>query len=120
MTKIRNLLLAMLLISTACYAQAAHSVTLSWSWSQGTGPAATGFNIYRATTAAGPFTNIGNVALGTLTFTDSSAAVQTAGSSFVYQVTAFNPTSESTPSNQITAVIPFPLSAPIGLSFSVK
>lgn len=119
-SRFRSLLLLFILVSVACYAQAAHSVTLNWNWAQGTGPAATGFNVYRAATAAGPFTNVGNVAIGTTTFTDSSNPVQVAGATFVYQVTAFNPQGESVPSNQFTATIPNPLSAPSGLSGSVK
>jgi chitinase len=119
MMTLKRLLLLMLL-SVGGFAQA-HSVTLSWNWAQGTGPAATGFNVYRSTTAAGPFANVGSsTSPAVMTFTDASPAVQVAGSTFFYYVTAFNATAESAPSSTVSGTIPLALSVPAGLSISVK
>ncbi len=113
-------LLIFALLAGSCFAQA-HSVTLSWTWTQSSGPAATGFNVYRATTPTGTFSIVGSTAILSLTFTDSSIAVQTSGASFYYYVTSFNATAESTPSNIVgPETIPFALSPPGGLSATVK
>lgn len=115
-------LLLFLLVSVSCFAQAAsHSVTLNWTWAQGSGPAATGFNIYRSTTATGTFANVGSSTSPTITtFTDASPAVQVSGSTFFYYVTAFNATAESAPSSTVSGTIPFALSVPGGLGITVK
>ena len=110
-----------LLLSIGSFAQAAHSVTLAWTWAQSSGPAATGFNIYRATSPTGTFSIVGSTAASVFAYADTSAPVQTSGSSFYYYVTAFNATSESTPSNTVgPETIPFVLAPPAGLAATVK
>jgi hypothetical protein len=74
-----------------------HSVTLKWI--PGTNDVS--FNVMRATTAAGPFTQIASVT----TPTDVDLNV-TSGSSYWYQVTGVAGTAVSPPSNTITVTIP--------------
>jgi len=108
-----------ILFSIGCFAQS-HSVTLTWSWTQGSGSAATGFNLYRATTPTGTFSIVGAVPVTTLTYVDASNPVQTSGATFYYYVTSFNATGESAPSNTATATIPFVLAPATGLQATVK
>lgn len=97
-------LLGVLLVTVqALYAQT-HSVTLTW-----TAPITTlnvGYNVYRAT-GTGTFTKIqGSIGAATPSYVDSSV---TAGTAYVYYVTAYDTTgvnTESVPSNKFTAVIP--------------
>ena len=109
-----------ILAASLCWGQAAHSVTLTWTWTQSTGPAATGFNVYRATTPAGTFSIVGTVPVTTLNYLDNSNAVQTSGATFYYYVTSFNATGESTPSNTASATIPFALAPATGLAAVAK
>lgn len=114
------LFIVLLLAAGSCFAQA-HSVTLAWSWAQGVGPPATGFNIYRATTPTGTFSVVGSVPVATLGYIDSSATVQTSGASFYYYVTAFNTSGESVPTSIVgPEIIPFALAPATGLSATVK
>ena len=107
-----------LLFSAVCFAQS-HSVTLNWVWSQGSGPTATGFNIYSSATATpGSFVVIASTP--TIGYVDTSAAVQTSGAVRYYYVTAFNANGESTPSNTVTVTIPFVLAPATGLTATAK
>ncbi len=113
-------ILLLLLFSTIAFAQS-HAVSLTWTWAQSTGPAATGFSIYRSTIATGSFSLIGQVPSGTLSYADVSSAIQTSGTVWYYRVTAFNAQGESTPSNTIGPLtIPFALSPPGSLAATVK
>lgn len=111
-------LLLLLVFPLALFGQN-HSVTLTWNWSQGTGDPATGFHIQRSATAGGPYTVIGTVGSPvTLTYVDTAVV---AGQTYYYVVTAFNGGGDSTPSNQVTCVVPFQAPpSPSGLSGTVK
>jgi hypothetical protein len=91
---------------------AQHSNTLTWSWSQGTGDAATGFIIQKAPpcspvpcTGAGTFTTL--VTTTTPTVFSYVDTVVTAGQTWFYQVLAYNTGGLSLPSNIISATTPF-------------
>lgn len=109
---------ALVLIAFAQNATA-HSVTLSWAWTQGPGDPATGFHVWRSSTPTGTPTDIATISSPTtLTYVDTSVA---AGQTWYYTITAFNSAGDSTPSNQITCVIPFSVpAAPTGLSGIAK
>jgi len=80
-----------------------HSVALSWMGSAT--PNIAGYNIYRATSAAGPFTLIGSSGLAT-TYTDNNVQ---SGTTYYYQVAALDGNNNLSPySNQVQAVIPVP------------
>jgi hypothetical protein len=106
-------------------AQTTHSVKLTWTWSQGSGAVATGFNIKRGTTQGGPYTTIATLqGTSVQTYTDATrqATVDTsrggvvhttragsdlvAGTTYFYVVTAFSANSEGAPSPEAKAVIP--------------
>lgn len=97
---------------------AQHSVTLNWSWAQGTGDPAQGFHIQRSGTSGGPYAIVGTTSnFATPSFVDNSVV---GGQTFFYVVTAFNAAGDSAPSNQFTAVVPFSVpSAPTALSGTV-
>lgn len=97
-----KLSLVLFLLTSLAFAQ--HSVTLSCTPGTG-GGTVTGFNFKRASISGGPYTTIGSPT--TCAFVDTSTAVQTEGAKFFYVVTAFNPTTESLPSTEVSAVIPF-------------
>ena len=80
------LLLLTLPVSVAIWAQAAHSITVAWSYVQGTDPAV-GFNVYRATVTAGPYTKVSTtvLAITTLSFSDT---VGVGGTKYFYVVDA--------------------------------
>lgn len=113
-------LVAILLSVAACPAQIQPhpSASLTWAWVQGTGDPATGFHVQRSGTTGGPYTTVGTVPLGTLTYLDTAV---TPGVTYYYVVTAYNPGGDSAFSNQAVCVIPFqaPIS-PSGLSGTVK
>lgn len=101
-------LLSMSLCS-ALIAQTPHSVTLNWTWSEGDGPAATGFNVKRGTTAGGPYTTIATLTVSRIrTYTDTSGTgdILTPGTTYYYVVTALSGTAESSPSPEAQATIP--------------
>lgn len=79
-----------------------HSVDLAWTGSAD----AAGYNIYRGTTASGPFTILNASLNDTTTYTDSTVV---SGQTYYYTATAVNAASEeSGHSNQAQAVIPNP------------
>ena len=112
-------LLLLLLLGWTFVQGANHSVTLSWTWAQGTGDPATGFHIQRSQVTGGPYAVIATVpSSSTLTFIDSSVV---GGQTYFYVVTAFNGGGDSLPSNQVTCNIPFqPPMAPSGLQGNAK
>jgi hypothetical protein len=80
----------------------AHSVLLSWTASTSSG--VVGHNVYRGTTAGGPYTKLNSSLVGTTNFTDNT--VQN-GITYFYVVTAVNGTNgESGFSNMATAAVP--------------
>jgi hypothetical protein len=96
------------LLSLSSLAQAAHSVTLTWSAGSG-GGVASSYDVQRSATHGGPYTTIGNTP-GT-SLVDSSTAVQNEGATFFYVVIAKNAAGSSAPSNEVTLTIP--TSAPV-------
>ncbi len=81
-----------------------HSVTLNWNASSSSN--VVGYNVYRGGQAGGPYSKL-NSALDTGT-TDTDLTVS-GGQTYYYVVTAVNSTGvESSYSNQVQAVIPFP------------
>lgn len=116
-----KLWILLFLFLAVTFAQAPHSNTLTWAWSQGTGDPATGFHIWKSATAPVPTTGTPFATVNsptTLTFTDTAV---TAGQTNFYVITAFNTAGDSTPSNQVTCVTPFQIPAPpSGLSATVK
>lgn len=94
-----------------------HSNTLTWAWSQGTGDAATGFHIRKASVSGGPYTTIATVLLPAMTYVDLAVV---SGQTNYYVVTAYNTGGDSTPSNQVICVTPFQApSTPTGLQGTV-
>lgn len=94
--------LGLLVTGTGVSTPTSHTVVLQWKASGSSG--VSGYYIYRATSAAGPFSRIGNGAVGTTSYTDSSVG---SGITYYYAVTAAGPDGlESTYSNQVTAKIP--------------
>ena len=82
----------------------AHSVTLNWTASPSSG--VVGYNIYRGGNSGGPYSQI-NSAVDTTTQDVDYSVV--GGQTYYYVVTAVNSAgAESTYSNQIQAVIPYP------------
>jgi fibronectin type 3 domain-containing protein len=108
----------LLLFAVSLSAQPHPSVTLNWSWAQGTGDPATGFHIQRGTAAGGPYVVVGTVPVASGTFLDTTVTV---GSTYFYVVTAFNTGGDSVKSNETSCTLPFlPASAPTGLSATTK
>ena len=83
-----------------------HDITLTWQASAG----ATGYKVYCATTAGGPYTAIGTAAA--LTFKDASGI---GGTKYFYVLTATNTNRESGTSNQVNATFSANPAAPAGL-----
>lgn len=82
-------------------AQSSHSVDLLWDAAAG---GAVGYNLYRGTAEAGPFSQINSALNSSTTFTDSSVA---AGATYYYVAAAVNAKGEeSAYSNVAQAVIP--------------
>jgi hypothetical protein len=78
------------------------NVILSWTQSSSTG--VTGYNVYRGTTASGPFTLITSVNAATFGFQDNTT---TAGNTYFYFVTAAASGGvESVHSNEASIVVP--------------
>ncbi len=90
-------------------AQTPHSVTLTWAWSQGDGPIATGFNVKRGITTGGPYATVASLT-GTAirTYTDASGTgnILTPGTTYYYVVTTLSGAAESLPSPEAQALIP--------------
>jgi hypothetical protein len=117
-------LLGLCAIATPASAQAAHSVTLNWSWTQGSGTLATGFQLQRGTVSGGPYAAIGSVAgATTLVYADASAVgnVLVEGQSYCYVVIAVNGSAAAPPSPEKCGVIPFTApNAATGLTLTIK
>ena len=81
-------------------------VKLSWTASSdaGANPSLT-YNVYRAPTCAGRFTQINSAPVTGTSFVDTGAA---SGAAYCYKVTAVLTGMESTPSNQAVAAVPPP------------
>lgn len=81
-----------------------HTVGLSWNAS--TSASITGYNVYRGTSASGPYSRINSGLDASITYSDN--AVQS-GQTYYYATTAVDSTgAESSYSNQVQVVVPFP------------
>ena len=67
----------------AAQAQSTHSITVTWGPSSTTGAQ---YNVYRGTTAGGPYTKLTATPIPALTYTDAAG---TAGTKYFYVITAF-------------------------------
>jgi hypothetical protein len=118
------LAVALLIGIGVAYAQATHTVTLTWAAGVcGVTPGCTtgtGFNVYRATTAGGPYTkqNATPLSAATLTFTDGAVSN---GTTYFYIVRSVDAGGlESINSNEANAAIPGQPPPPSGCSAKVN
>ena len=111
----RTLFLFLLSLTLSAQAADPHpSVRLNWQWSQGAGDAATGFHVQRSAIPGGPYTVVGTVPAGTLTYLDTTVI---AGGTYYYVVTAYNAGGDSSKSAEVSCTVPFQAPAsPSGLS----
>jgi hypothetical protein len=93
-----------------CVTYNTHASHLNWTASST--PTVTSYNIYRATTLAGPYTQIASLVLAltscsgtSCTWTDTSV---TAGQTYYYEVTAVAVLVESAPTSPVQGTIPSP------------
>jgi hypothetical protein len=110
------LFITVLFIASPTFALAQHTVTLSWTWTQGNGGQATGFIVQRGTVTGGPYATIcGGTGQPTcppvtqFTYVDTSGTgnVLTEGATYYYVVAATGPGGVSATSNEAKALIPF-------------
>ena len=113
-----KLLIILALFIIPLKAQPHPSVTLAWSWTQGTGDPATGFHVQRATVSGGPYVVIATTSVTALGYLDVGVM---AGATYYYVITAFNSAGDSSKSGEVACTLPFQIpGAPAGLSGSVK
>jgi len=87
-----------------CQTDSAHSVSLSWTASVSSN--VSGYNLYRGTTAGGPFTKVNSTLIVATSYQDTTVQ---AGQAYYYVATAVDGNAlESAYSNQAPAVIPSP------------
>jgi uncharacterized protein (TIGR03437 family) len=100
--------LSVALFCSSLIAQTPHTVTLNWTWSQGDGPVASGFNVKRGTTTGGPYAIIASLNATIRTYTDGGGTgnILTPGTTYYYVVTAVSGAAESLPSPEAQAFIP--------------
>lgn len=119
-----KLLIAFLLGLSALAAQTPHSATLTWPWTQGSGVAATGFQIQRGTVSGGPYSTVGIVSGSTtLTYIDVGAlgSPLVEGQNYCYVVIAMNGSAAAPASPEKCGTVP--VSAPnavTGLTLTIK
>jgi phosphohistidine swiveling domain-containing protein len=90
-------------VSGTGVAAQSHSVSLTWQPGDGS---AVGYNIYRSTAQAGPFTEINSALDSSTNYTDSTVV---SGTTYYYVTTEVNTQGqESGYSNEVKAVIPSP------------
>jgi uncharacterized protein (TIGR03437 family) len=124
MSRIRSMaaFLAVAPFCSSLVAQTPHTATLTWTWSQGDGPVASGFNVKRGTTTGGPYAIIASLTGTTIrTYTDAGGTgnILTPGTTYYYVVTAVSGTAESLPSPEAQAFIPTSVpGAPISVFIS--
>lgn len=81
-----------------------HSVSLTWIASISSG--VTGYNLYRATTAGGPYTKVNSTPVSASSYTDTNVQ---AGTTYYYVATAVtSDKTESAYSNQAQLTVPTP------------
>ena len=87
-----------------CQTDSTHSVSLSWTASVSSN--VSGYNMYRGTTAGGPFTKVNSTLIIATSYQDTTVQ---AGQTYYYVATAVDSSAiESAYSNQAPAVIPSP------------
>lgn len=85
---------------------------ISLSWTPGVGN--TAFNVYRGSTAGGPYSKLTDTPITSPAFDDSAIK---AGDHFFYVVTGLDATGAESPfSNEASASVPAAVAAPTGLS----
>lgn len=110
----KRLLIALVLVASAFAQSGSHSVTLNWVAS--TTPNVT-YNVYRSTVSGSGYSQINASPVTTTSFLDANV---TNGTTYFYVVRAFDGTTESVNSNQVTAVIPSAPAPPTNLTVTVK
>jgi hypothetical protein len=96
-------------------AVSASQVNLSWTDNANN---ETGFSVERATSAAGPFAQVGTAAANGTTFSDTTVSAAT---TYYYRVRAFNDAGNSAYSNTATVTTPVaPPAAPSGLNVTAQ
>jgi hypothetical protein len=89
-------------LGLGCAATANHYVSLTWAAS--TSPNIIGYNVYRSSTSAGPYTQLNSQLVTTVSYNDSTV---TAGQTYYYVMTSVNNSSyQSAYSNQVQAIVP--------------
>lgn len=89
---------------------------VSLAWTPGAGDQ--GFNVYRSDDGGVSFTKIAaSLPASPATYDDTTVQ---GGKSYVYQVTGFDASGESAPSNQATASVPSGPGAPSNLTATVS
>lgn len=84
---ISALVIALATMPLSAIAQAKHTITITWTYTQGSDTAVS-FNVYRAAATGGPFTaklNAAPIPYPTFTFTDTTG---TPGTTYFYVATA--------------------------------
>lgn len=120
----KSILYALLLmtVAVACEAQTVNrTVTASWNASP-TVATNLGYNVYRSTASAGPFTRLNTALVAALTYSDTTVA---GGTTYWYRITSACPTTgctntggtvvavgESTPTASSQAIVPADPSTP--------
>lgn len=106
--------------AVAAWPQTPHSITISWTYTQGT-DLATGFNVLRSTTSGGPYTQISPalpLSITTLSYQDSTGV---AGTKYFYVVMAVDANgSQSANSTEVSAVFLGNPLAPQGVTATAK
>ncbi len=112
-----RLIFVLLVLATSAFAQA-HSVTLNWTWGQGSGDMATGFHVQRATVTGGPYATVGSVSVTSFSYQDASVV---GGVTYFYVITAYNASGDSPKSPEARAIIPLSTpAAPSSLTATVQ
>lgn len=96
--------LSAILIAVPAFSQSA--VHLNWqASSSAAGNPSLTYNVYRASTCAGPFAQLNASGVASTGFVDTAVA---AGATYCYEVTALLSGTESVASNQVIAATPLP------------
>ena len=87
-----------------CQTDSAHSVSLSWTASVSSN--VSGYNLYRGTTAGGPFTKVNSTLIVATSYQDTTVQ---AGQAYYYVATAVDGSgAESVYSGEAPAIVPTP------------
>src|SRR5438105_474622 len=109
----RYILIGMVVL-VASFAQAQHSVKLTWTAS--TTPSVS-YHVYRATVSGGPYAQVSTGNVACCTYTDTTVSN---GVTYYFVVRSFDGTVESADSNQVTTVIPQAPAPPTALTGVVQ